>query len=282
MRTELYKKREAFAKGPRRSSPAKFRSIKRVLIADDSMVNQQVAANMVAKIGYQSDLVANGAEAIKAVENGSYALVLMDCQMPEVDGFEATKAIRALTFPKGEIPIIALTANALPEYAQKCFSAGMDDVIVKPVVLKDLRDAFQRWLAEEAEGGAPAEAAIDRSVIQEFYSGLPPNDPDTATFVNGLIDMFLEIVPGMIESILAAAGASNSREMGRFAHKLKGTSLNLGARQMVLTCEALEKMADAKQLDTAKELALRLKDQFEAAKNDLLSNHKSSSSKLAI
>ncbi|MDQ3232060.1 MAG: response regulator, partial [Pseudobdellovibrionaceae bacterium] len=263
----------------------------RILIADDSSVNQQVAANMVARLGFQSDVVANGWEAVKAVENGSYALVLMDCQMPEMDGFEATHSIRSLPHGKGKIPILAVTANALSDYSKLCFDAGMDDVIVKPIVLDDLRTAFSRWLAESEINPRPAarsdprmthvkpspkvsSTAIDPRVLEAFFQGSAKES--TSTFVDELIDLFLDIVPPIIGHIHDAVQAREARALERHAHKLKGTSRNLGARDLAASCEILEELGSRNNLEGASDVAALLSQQFEAAKLELLNGYRSS------
>ena len=118
-----------------------------VLIVEDNPVNQRVAARLVEKMGYRTAVVNNGLEAIQAFQRLSYDLILMDCQMPEVDGFTATMEIRRLESPGSRIPIIAMTANAMRGDREKCLAAGMDDYISKPVAYEDLRLLVTRWLA---------------------------------------------------------------------------------------------------------------------------------------
>ena len=115
----------------------------RILLAEDNAINQLVAIQILKKMGYRADAVADGQEAIKALENIPYDLVLMDCQMPEMDGFEATRAIRKM---KMEIPIIALTANAMKGDRELCLAAGMNDYLSKPVRSAELASVLERWL----------------------------------------------------------------------------------------------------------------------------------------
>ncbi|WP_176736882.1 hybrid sensor histidine kinase/response regulator [Oligoflexus tunisiensis] len=277
------------SKAPRPLQPTMRGSGQRILIADDSSVNQQVAANMTARLGYQSDVVANGWEAVKAIENGSYALVLMDCQMPEMDGFEATRSIRALPPHKSRIPILALTANALSDYSRLCFDAGMDDILVKPIVLDDLRAAFHRWLGEGEVKPRPAGmnkdkasaepslkacgTAIDSRVFDAFFKGSPHDS--TTIFVDKLIDLFVEIAPPIIVQINEAIEAREARALERHAHKLKGTSRNLGAHQLAASCELLEELGSQNSFDGAREVTSRLMMQFEAARLELLRTYRS-------
>jgi signal transduction histidine kinase/DNA-binding response OmpR family regulator len=126
----------------------------RVLLAEDNVVNQRVAVLMLQKLGYSVDVVTNGRLALEALGLNSYDLVLMDCQMPEMDGFAATRAIRQSDLALRNIPVIALTANALPGEKEKCLSAGMDDYLSKPFNREVLAAMLSGWLARAAEGKA--------------------------------------------------------------------------------------------------------------------------------
>ena len=120
-----------------KTAPARLLNI---LLAEDNLINQQVAARRLEKLGHTVEIANNGAEAVKALKARNYDLILMDVQMPEMDGFEATAAIRAMTCEKRRIPIIAMTANALPSDCERCLAAGMDDYIAKPVHQRILVD----------------------------------------------------------------------------------------------------------------------------------------------
>ena len=119
----------------------------RILVAEDNATNREVALAQLRKLGYEATAVSNGAEAVEAVRHGSYELVLMDCEMPVMDGFEATRQIRGLSRPGSPgIPIVALTADAMADDRDRCLRAGMNDYLAKPVDLARLSDVLARWL----------------------------------------------------------------------------------------------------------------------------------------
>ncbi len=139
---------------------ARIRSWGRVLVVEDNRINQEVARQLLRRLGCAADIAANGAEAVEMIQKCSYDAVLMDCQMPEMDGFEATKAIRAIPGPSAHVPIVAITANALPGERAKCLAAGMDDYVAKPIGKHAIEILLSRWLPERSpslEETAPAE-----------------------------------------------------------------------------------------------------------------------------
>jgi len=133
----------------------------RILIAEDNVTNQVVSLAQLKKLGYLADAVGNGEEAVKAVQSGRYDLVLMDCQMPVMDGFEATRQIRVSSLPR--IPIVAVTADALPADRDRCLNAGMDDYLAKPVQMSQLANTLSKWLA--APGAADAAPATSEAPL---------------------------------------------------------------------------------------------------------------------
>jgi CheY-like chemotaxis protein len=122
---------------------------RRLLVVDDNLVNQRVVSRMLERLGCRAETVANGLEAVEAVSRGGYDAVLMDCQMPVLDGYDASRRIRKLAGSGSQVPILALTASALADERQHCLDAGMNDFLSKPVRLKDLASALERWLPQE-------------------------------------------------------------------------------------------------------------------------------------
>jgi len=120
----------------------------RVLVAEDNTINQKVALRMLEKLGCHVDVVANGAEAVRMVERLSYDLIFMDCQMPEMDGYQATASIRRLDGAKARTPIVAMTAHAMQGDREKCLKSGMDDYMAKPVQMVTIQAALEKWAAE--------------------------------------------------------------------------------------------------------------------------------------
>ena len=144
----------ASAARPRRPQPraARANSQARILVAEDNLTNQEVAVAMLKKLGYRADLVGNGVEALQALREADYDVVLMDCEMPEMDGYEATRRIRERRTGtrNPHIPIIALTADAMSGDRDKCLQAGMSDYLAKPVEPRQLADVLEKWLIPPA------------------------------------------------------------------------------------------------------------------------------------
>jgi PAS domain S-box-containing protein len=227
----------------RRSAPAAGR----VLVAEDNPVNMRVATLMLSRLGYRADGVANGIEAVDAVNRLPYDAVLMDCQMPEMDGFEATAAIRRLGGARGSIPIIAMTANAMAGDRERCLAAGMDDYVAKPVIEKELETALLRWIAPPRERAArpagsqaPSQPAVDARALEELRQ-LGGEDGDDMS--GELIALYLRDAPALLAAMRAAAAAGDAPALRQAAHGLKSSSGYLGARRLSQMCAELERQA---------------------------------------
>ncbi len=253
----------------------------RLLLAEDNAVNQQVAMFMLQARGYLVDTVANGREAVDALVRAPYDVVLMDCQMPEMDGFEATAEIRQREGFARHTPIIALTAHALRGERDKCIAAGMDDYVAKPITPATLFDTLRRWVPRvaaraaampvTATGDAPFQvkddAILDRAVLAALRKLQPPNAPD---IVASLIDLFLSETPGKIQALRDWVERNDAARMMKAAHGLKGSSASVGARKLADVCAQLEAQGKAGDVTGRTDLLAQLDAEFERARAALL------------
>ena len=231
----------------------------RILVAEDNSVNRKVAFSQLKSLGYPADFAANGREALEAVKKHHYEVVLMDCQMPEMDGFEATARIREFEADATRTTIIAMTAHALEGERERCIAAGMDDYISKPVKLEKLKETLEKWLAPlpSAPSDAQPEAVIvspknenhqsvDLSVINGFKDLQPPDAPDIVT---ELIELFLIDAENRTLLLKNAISDQETSVIKMQAHHLKGSSGNIGAKYLAMLCEKLEsKTSNAEQM----------------------------------
>jgi PAS domain S-box-containing protein len=241
----------------------------RVLLAEDNIVNQKLATILLGKHGYTVDAVANGLEAIKALELIPYDVVLMDVQMPELDGLGATRRIRdqASKVLNHEVPIIAMTAHALKGDREKCLEAGMDDYVSKPINPRQLLETMERQLertqpASEAEPAAPARPALD-------LAGLTRRVEGDLELLGVILDAYTEDAPLQIAAIMAALAQGDHAGLERAAHQFKGASGTAGASALQDLALALEDSGKGRDLDRARDLALGLEDEFDRLKREI-------------
>jgi|GEM_PF-668659 len=209
----------------------------RVLVAEDNRVNQQVVISQLRKLGHTAVAVGNGFEALAALDEIDYDAVLMDCQMPEMDGYEAATIIRRRRKSK-TLPIIAMTANAMAGDRERCLDAGMDDYIAKPFKVEQLAEVLSR-VSPDAETAPAADASpnvLDESVLAELRS--IDADPE---FLPTVIALYLDDAPGRMEALRRAIAACDVEAVWRAAHAFKGACANVGARRLVDLCAAIEK-----------------------------------------
>ena len=255
---------------------AQTRRCARVLVVEDNVVNQKVTAKMLERAGYLVDVVANGRLAVEAVARVPYALVFMDCQMPEMDGLEATREIRrreamgleTAAHPSAEgtgcapaaarrIPIIAMTANSLQGDREACLEAGMDDYLSKPVRRQELAAALARWEVDRAEpsGEGPASMSEERGAVAAAVDPAVLTDlrqlDETGTLLTTLISNFLDETPRLQEQMKSAVRQSDATALVEAAHKLKGSSGNLGAGRMQKLCGELQRLGRTQALAQA-------------------------------
>jgi signal transduction histidine kinase/DNA-binding response OmpR family regulator len=219
----------------------------RVLVVDDNEVNQFVAAEQMTAFGYEVDIAANGQEAVEMVKSGRYAAVLMDCQMPVMDGYAATRAIREMERDGRHIPIIALTAHALVGERERVFAAGMDDYLTKPVRVDALRKTLARLLGDGER--ATTESDPPDLVSAEMASTIP--ELDSTRRSAKVIELVLKHVPQQLDALEAALQSSDAVATRAQAHKLKGSTASIGARRMATVSEALQRAAETGDLGGA-------------------------------
>ncbi|HZN99765.1 MAG TPA: response regulator [Burkholderiales bacterium] len=221
-----------------------------ILLVEDNLINQQVALGILQIQGYNVTVVSNGREALDAHEQGTFDLILMDCHMPEMDGFEATREIRGRERASTgrRMPIIALTANAMAQDREECLNAGMDDHLSKPFSMQTLQDMLDRWMPKAASvsaheaapapraGGKPGEA-IERPVLEQLAKVLTNGKPELLCRV---INLYLAESPKLVQKLKQAVVAADAPEIARAAHSLKSSSGNVGAKVLSGYCEDIE------------------------------------------
>jgi two-component system, sensor histidine kinase and response regulator len=240
----------------------------RILVAEDSPLNAQVALKQLEKLGYAADIVPDGDQVKGALARAAYGIILMDCQMPEMSGYEATRQIRDREKEQADrgqagkrIYIIAMTANTEADNREECLKAGMDDYITKPVQLPELEAALLRALADRAATQA-LEEVIDPVIIAGLRQLRMPNKPDPLV---ELIDLFLREAPEKLNAMTEAVANNDMSSLARFISagtSLKGSAGNLGARNLAALCDEIEQAARNWSLDDALPLVERAKQEF--------------------
>jgi signal transduction histidine kinase/FixJ family two-component response regulator len=232
--------------------PVKTRLGQRILLAEDVPINQVIATEMLKSAGYAVEVANNGAEALDAVRQHDYDLVLMDIHMPSMDGIEATHKIRELAPPKGRIPIIALTADAVAGVREQYLAAGMDDFLSKPFKRAELLDVVERRvdaLTPQAEPCAEEPAVIDLRKLRELEEIMSKDE------FHGLVDEWLDGTRQRVDQILRFAKDGNLARMRSHAHNLVSTAGGFGATQLTELARRLEDACQGGNTGEARELA---------------------------
>ena len=233
----------------------------RVLVAEDNPTNQIIVVTMLEKLGLRVDTVANGAEAVTAVKSMPYDMVLMDMQMPEMDGLEATKLIRQLPGPLGRIPIVGVTANAFREDHERCIEAGMQSVVTKPFRWTDLTRAMAPHMA--MEGKSSAEGAAEALLVANPSAWDKLNDEVGAEAAQAITSVFLRDSRSRLVRLAEHAASGDMKGIGREAHALKGSVDMLGFERMTLIASMLEIAGkETNDLDAARDLVRDLAEAF--------------------
>jgi CheY-like chemotaxis protein/HPt (histidine-containing phosphotransfer) domain-containing protein len=236
--------------------------------SEDNATNQEVGLAQLRKLGYSADAVATGAAALEALGHGNYDLVLMDCQMPVMDGFEATRRIRGSA--QRDIPVIALTAGAMEGDRSRCLSAGMSDYLSKPVEMGMLRHMLAKWLPESADAGdcpAPephargqAKAVFNPEALLRRLMG----DREVASVV---LRGFLENAPSQLDNLRRRLDEADAPAARLQAHKLKGSAATVAAEGLHAIALAMERAGAAGQMDSCRGLLPGAVEEFERFKH---------------
>jgi CheY-like chemotaxis protein len=240
----------------------------RILVAEDSPLNQQVALKQLERLGYAADAVSDGSQVLEALGRTPYHIILMDCQMPEMNGYEATWQIRdqekqraEAGHPAGRIHIIAMTANTEADSREKCLHSGMDDFIGKPVRLPELEAALHRALADRAAQQG-LEDVIDPVVLAGLRQLRLPGKPDPLV---ELIDLFLQEAPAKLEAMAQAISRNDLQSLSQTlsaATGLLGSAGNLGARGLAALADELVQAAKTGLLTDAVPVLDRARQEF--------------------
>jgi signal transduction histidine kinase/CheY-like chemotaxis protein/HPt (histidine-containing phosphotransfer) domain-containing protein len=221
---------------------------KKILVVDDNEVNQLVAQRMLEELGFEVDLAANGEEAVDASAGYDYAAILIDSQMPRMDGNEATGIIRRAEGDEKHTPIIALTANAMAPDRDKAFAAGVDDYLSKPILLEDLEVALSRLLLDDEDAPVeviaadlpttrvPSDSVVDASIVEQLRTIGGPGEPN---LFSELVSQFLDKMPAWLKEIRSAASRGDAETVRWKAHKLLGLCRQIGAKRMARVCDEL-------------------------------------------
>jgi CheY-like chemotaxis protein/HPt (histidine-containing phosphotransfer) domain-containing protein len=237
------------ARPPKSTRPHRFEGCKaRILVAEDNPTNQLVALGILRQLGLSADAVANGIDAVRAVEAIPYDVVLMDVQMPEMDGLEATRAIRHLGSQGARPPvtIIAVTAHALRGDAESCFAAGMDDYVAKPLSPTVLAQILEKWIRGTPEPAHPGEVCASQSspphpVFDE--AGLVARVVDDLALARAVTRQFLDDTPGRLETLVRDILAGDMKHAEYLAHTIKGAAMAVGGESLANVASNVEAMA---------------------------------------
>jgi PAS domain S-box-containing protein len=224
-----------------------------VLVVEDNTSNQLVAVGVLRLLGYRADVASDGAEALEALGRADYDAILMDCQMPEMDGYTATGEIRRREGAARHTPVIAMTAGASDADRDRCLGAGMDDFLTKPVKPREIGAALARWVGRGRVVVEDVGPVLDPDVVDE----LRQLTPDGSLFAQ-IVDTFLATAPDHLAELLAAVDAGDAATVRQAAHRLRGESSSLGAVELAARCTELEAVAVEDRLDGAASLGVRI------------------------
>lgn len=259
-------------------APRVRKRMPQILVVEDNRTSQTIASGMLEMLGCRSEVAANGRIAVQAFKRKPWDLILMDCNMPEMDGYQATAVIRGIETDSGRrVPIVAMTANTQPTDVEKCLSAGMDDHLSKPLTLDSLTARLQRWLTD-VDIAAPAavvadvqatetgeqskETPIDQTVLVRLREAL-------GGAIGQAIRPFLEDMPSYLDELSAAVVVEERETLRRVAHAIKGAAWNFGALELATLAKTIESLAENNQVDAAGRMVPRLRAEYAVVEHAL-------------
>jgi CheY-like chemotaxis protein/HPt (histidine-containing phosphotransfer) domain-containing protein len=253
-----------------------------ILVVEDNPVNLEVALGMLEMLGCSVETAQNGRKALETLSQGSFDAILMDCQMPEMDGFEATREIRRreqLVGSSRRLPIIALTANAMKGDRERCLATGMDDFLSKPFQRNQLRQVLQRHLERhstnaqqkaadsvDATPGDNAAAILDVAVLDEIRALQSPGRPN---ILHKVINHYIEDTPKLLASLHEALAKGDAQALQLTAHSLKSSSANVGAVQLSSLSNELETRGRENDIKDAEQLLTGIESSYVMIKERL-------------
>jgi signal transduction histidine kinase/CheY-like chemotaxis protein/HPt (histidine-containing phosphotransfer) domain-containing protein len=246
-----------------------------VLVVEDNPVNQQVATGMLGKLGCHVEVARSGVEALTRLSAQPYDLVFMDCEMPDMDGYEATAEIRRREAGARHIPIVAMTAHAMEGDRERCLAVGMDDYVSKPLQAAALEATVRRWAPAGGEAprapaprvGPAASGVVDAARLAELR-GILAGDGDLSAFI-GVIEGFLADTAGRLEALKRGIERADAGAIRQVAHALSGSLLNLGISRMASVAMTLEERARRGDVGDARTLARELEQEFAGVREAL-------------
>jgi len=250
----------------------------KILLVEDNLTNQQVAKGILSKLGHLVDVANNGREAVEILQKEAYDLVLMDIQMPGMDGYQATAVIRGTKsgVNRSEIPIVAMTAHAMQGDREKCLAAGMDDYISKPIHYKELNEILLKWgpklLSEEKDNETNKEVADRRNgeaTIVFDYQALSERLVNDDELIRQVSEGFLDDMPIQIADLKKQVDNGDREKISAQAHKIKGATANIGGLLLSSVAEQIEMAAEQGDMETTSRLMLELEEQFKQLKSTM-------------
>jgi CheY-like chemotaxis protein len=238
-----------------------------ILLVDDNLVNQEIATSMLKILGHTVDVANNGEQALVALNKKHYHIVLMDCEMPVLDGYATTKAWREMEkeLQREPVTIIALTAHALVGEREKCLASGMNDFLAKPFEFEAFREMLNEWLDLEVEIASPIQQdenatttltedndenveILDQQKLDQLRNWQGKPNPE---LLKKVVLLFLEQMPALLEELLQAAQRGDTKTVSGIAHTLKSSSDTVGAMGLMALCQEIELCRETGMIDMA-------------------------------